>query len=63
MSYFITETLQMEKYRYWIEPDECRYGLAIKSCRHCLFENLCLFEQNKNRWNDIREVNQTSEKN
>ena len=33
-------------YRYWKEW-ECRYWLAIETCSRCLFENLCLFEQNQ----------------
>ena len=51
----------MEQYRYWIENwKECRYNLAIKQCSRCLFENLCLFEQNKERWKDTHEVKKTS---
>ena len=52
----------MEKYRYWIEGwKECRYWLAIEQCSRCLFENLCLFEQNQERvWNDTHEQKKTS---
>lgn len=35
-----------KNYRYWKEW-ECRYWLAISKCSRCLFENLCLFEQNQ----------------
>ena len=35
-----------KNYRYWKEW-ECRYWLAIEKCSRCLFENLCLFEQNQ----------------
>ena len=38
-----------KNYRYWKEKSECRYRLAINSCSRCLFENLCLFEQNQER--------------
>lgn len=34
----------MEKYEFG-EWDKCRYDLYIKSCRHCLFENLCRLEK------------------
>lgn len=52
----------MENYRYWIENwKECRYNLAIKSCCECLFQNLCLFEQNQERiWKDTHGQGQIS---
>lgn len=41
----------MERYRYGVDNwHSCRYNLAIKSCTDCLFQNLCLFEQNQERW-------------
>ena len=50
-----------KNYRYWKEW-ECRYRLAIKKCSHCLFENLCLFEQNQERlWSDIHGQDKISE--
>lgn len=54
----------MEKYRYGVDNWwSCRYMLAINSCNRCLFENLCLFESNQERWKDIHEVEKTEEKN
>lgn len=40
----------MEKYRYGVDKWlSCRYNLAVKNCLDCLFQNLCLFEQNQER--------------
>ena len=52
----------MEKYRYSKEwEDKCRYDLYLKSCAECLFQNLCLFEQNQERiWNDTHGQGQIS---
>lgn len=51
----------MDKYRYWVEWwKECRYWLAIEQCSRCLFENLCLFEQNKERWDDTQKTDNIS---
>jgi hypothetical protein len=50
-----------EYHPYWID-NKCRYDLYIKSCRECLFENLCQFEHNKERWKDIAEAKKTTEK-
>lgn len=36
----------------------CRYGLEIESCRQCLFEALCHYQDNK--WDDTAEVDQIS---
>ena len=45
----------MDKYEFSKEWDKCTYGLAvIKSCRQCLFENLCRLE--KDRIKDRDEV-------
>ena len=49
-----------KNYRYWKEW-ECRYWLAIEKCSHCLFENLCLFEQNQETLcRDTHDADQTS---
>ena len=51
-----------KNYRYWKEKSECRHRLAINSCSRCLFENLCLFEQNQERlWRDIHGQDKISE--
>lgn len=49
-----------KNYRYWKEKWECRYWLAMESCARCLFENLCLFEQNQEKIWDTAEAEQTS---
>lgn len=53
--------MEKEKnYRYWKEKGECRQWLAIKTCSRCLFENLCLFQQNQERiWSDTHEAEKT----
>lgn len=60
--FYILNINKMEQYRYWIEGwKECRYNLAIEQCSRCLFENLCLFEQNQERiWKDIATQGKTS---
>ena len=42
----------MEKYRYTKEwEDKCRQEIWWKkSCEDCLFETLCLFEKNQDKW-------------
>lgn len=55
----------MEKFRYTKEgEDKCRQSIGWKeNCVKCLFENLCLFQQNQERiWKDIRGVKKISEK-
>lgn len=52
-----------EYHPYWID-NKCRYDLYIKSCRECLFENLCQFEHNKElQWKNTINQENTSEKN
>ena len=36
----------------------CKMGIEISSCRQCLFEALCHYQDNK--WNDTAEVDQIS---
>lgn len=55
----------MEKFRYTKEwEDRCRQSIGWKeNCVKCLFENLCLFQQNQERiWKDVRGVEKISEK-
>lgn len=37
----------MEHYEQSRKPNECQYGLYVKSCRECLFETLCRLEKQK----------------
>jgi len=56
----------MDKFRYTKEwEDKCRQNIWWKkSCCRCLFEALCLFQQNQEKiWKVTHEVNETLEKN
>lgn len=47
----------MDKYEYSKEWDKCTYWLdVVKSCRRCLFENLCRLE----KWKDIHKTDDST---
>lgn len=49
MIYFISQNYwKMEKKESRDKNNVCRYWLQIKSCRQCLFDVLCSYQDNKN---------------
>lgn len=50
----------MEKRESRDENNVCRYGLQIESCRQCLFDALCSYQDNNDKnknWRDTGEWN------
>ena len=48
---FIINNIIMEELKENKEKRICKYGLQIESCRQCLFDALCQFEDNQKRFN------------
>ena len=48
----------MEEQKKWYESDKkiCRHNIQRDTCRQCLFETLCDYEDNKakNEWKEIQ---------
>ena len=51
------------KRKEWRDKDwVCRIGLQIKSCRECLFDNFCSFEDRKNTLHTNQDKNESKDK-